>query len=659
MESQEKFRSYADVNREIQALIASKENAPQRETVNGRTESEDILTLLESLNKTYSEINAALQTENSQALKDVILKSDIKMSMVCETLLETLRKTTEEKNSLIKENQGLERSRRELESTNTSNKIYIDKLKSELDFKKINVEELNRIIADQKTRMAEFKEESARARNEVQFFKAKIDEIENLRGRANERMGVYEKELEALNTVIKDKDSRIQTLALEKRNEEEKNSNVKTRLVELESLVDALNKKLEVKDKNMALCNSELSKVLCENKKLKIEHEKYKESSGYYEGLYNSLNSQNAYLNSQLNKMLKMGEYSKDVENCVMKFKKKLKKRKKAIAKLEQENRRLKVEEARSPDDTSDSLLKKIEDLNDKNEKYKKHISELENEKKDLECRMKSIQINTAEDGFREKVKNILKKSDATKPPEHGLKEDFRSFPAEHKYPKYKYEEPVPYLSFRNYNKATGEPTNKPIETSFRHSNPVETNSRYSRPAELLPYKPVETYYKPLSDNVTVYAPAEAPKASGQDVPYLKLFNLDNDYGESTRQNNDFIGGFVDDSSVPQPKLEMNYSREEPVGNGGSVQMNNFDRRLTDKVDDNASVESVKTYHTSSTLKEMMAKTENLQKKFEDLENKLAQINEGESIDKLTDKIKTCNSYYSEWNVDSNESDCI
>ncbi|ELA42336.1 uncharacterized protein VICG_00736 [Vittaforma corneae ATCC 50505] len=322
MESQEKFRSYADVNREIQALIASKENTPQREPISKHTDDENILTLLESLNKTYSEINAALQTENSQALKDVILKSDIKMSMVCETLLETLKKTTEEKNSLIKENQGLERNKRELESTNTSNKIYIDKLKSELDFKRVNVEELNRIIMDQKNRMTEFKEESIKARNEVQFFKAKIDEIENLRARANERMGIYEKELEALNTVIKDKDDRIQTLTLEKKNEEEKNSSVKTRMAELESFVDALNKKLEIKDRNMALCNSELSKVLCENKKLKVEHEKYKESSVYYEGLYNSLNLQNAYLNSQLNKMLKMGEYSKDIEGYIMKFKK-------------------------------------------------------------------------------------------------------------------------------------------------------------------------------------------------------------------------------------------------------------------------------------------------------------------------------------------------
>ncbi|ELA42337.1 uncharacterized protein VICG_00737 [Vittaforma corneae ATCC 50505] len=187
--------------------------------------------------------------------------------------------------------------------------------------------------------------------------------------------------------------------------------------------------------------------------------------------------------------------------------------------------------------------------------------------------------------------------------------------------------------------------------------------SNYSKPVETPLYKPVETNYKPVSNYATTYTPypsAEVPKTANHDMSYLKLFNLDHDYGEDARQNNDFIGGFVDDSNVPRPKLEVNYSKEmEPAGNGGSVQMNNFDRLFMDKADDNASIESVKTYHTSSTLKEMMAKTENLQKKFEDLENKLAQINEGESIDRLTDKIKTCNSYYSEWNADSNESDYI
>jgi len=723
MESQDKFRSYADVNKEIQALIASKENTPHYEATPRRTESEDLLTLLETLNKTYSEINTALHLGDSQALKDVILKSDIKMSMVCETLLETLRKTTEEKNNLIRETQALEKSKRELETTGISNKVYIEKLRSDVDFKRINVEELNRVISDQKSRMAEFKEECVRARSEVQFFKAKIDEIENLRGRANERMGMYEKELEALNAVIKDKDSRVQMLVVEKRNEEERNAGAKSRVVELESMVEALTKKLELKEKNASLCNSELSKVLCDNKRLKVEHEKYKESSTYYEGLYNSLSSQNAYLNSQLNKMLKMEEYSKDVDGSILRFKKKLKKRKRKIKKLESENVRLRREEE-TPDDTSEFLLKKIENLNEENEKYKTQLSELEDEKRRLEGRMKTMKLGTEEVPFKERVKSLLSG-------EQGRSE-VKGY--------VRREEPSKYLSFRTYKppvrSAVG-PALGPERVArdgltrdglardgvirdglARDGLARDTLTRdgltrdglardtFTRDGltrdglirdtlardnslrdNLLRDTIARDTYQPLGigkDNTPLYAEKPPHSTAYQpgvenvqyrgepyqrppsDSTYLRLFNLENTYEDKpaaqSKPGNDFVGGFVTDSEVPKPRLEMDYDGakgNDGLINRGSVHMSNLEKLFGDKEGENASVESVKTYHTSSTLKEMMAKTENLKKKFDDLEGKLAQINEGESIDRLTDKIKACNSYYSEWNADSNESDYI
>src|SRR5690606_6713413 len=100
MNHQENSYQYNDVNKEIQQFLSSRAN--KNREITPHQEQQDILPLLESLNRTYSEINAALRTENSAALKDVILKSDVKMSLVCETLLETLRKTAEDKNNLIK-----------------------------------------------------------------------------------------------------------------------------------------------------------------------------------------------------------------------------------------------------------------------------------------------------------------------------------------------------------------------------------------------------------------------------------------------------------------------------------------------------------------------------------------------------------------------------
>lgn len=683
MDNKERFQSYGDVNREIQSLIASKEANPHKKTTNNAFETTDILTLLESLNRTYNEINAALQTENSQALKDVILKSDIKMSMVCETLLETLKKTTEEKNELIKENQQLERSRREAEAMNLSNKIMIDKLKNELEFKLLNIDELNRIVRDQKDRVTDAKEDSLRAKNEVMLYKAKMEELENLRGRANERMLVYEKELEGLNTIIKDKDARVYTLAVEKKREEEKNASVKLRIAELESLSNALNKKIEVKDKNMVLCNSELSKVLCENKRLRIEHEKFKESSVYYEGLYNNLSTQNAYLNSQLNKMLKMNDYSSDMDGFISKYKKRLKKKKKALKALESENRQLKeqLEERNGeiPDTTSDSLIKKIEDLNTKNEKYRKQINELEKERLILESKPK---VWNKDYPFKDKVKSVLNRKI----------EEPRSFPTQHDYRK------PPTVNYHPsiFDKGTNivnEPSSyrfSRMKQGYNDDNEyqsIKTNADYKNGNNRHEY--MFNAYRPdyqsdlKSPSVlagyidTRYHPThKAEEKEAQNSTYLKMFNLENDYEEKTdkKAQGEFVGGFINDSTIQPSQLDINYMVDTNVPadtkNGifsntpvaqDSVQLNGFGKKVDEELKqcEDGSVESVKTYHTSSTLKEMMARTDNLQKKFQDLEEKLAQINEGESIDKLTDKIKAYNSYYSDWNAESNESDYI
>lgn len=161
---------------------------------------------------------------------------------------------------------------------------------------------------------------------------------------------------------------------------------------------------------------------------------------------------------------------------------------------------------------------------------------------------------------------------------------------------------------------------------------------------------------------------------------YLKLFNLENNYEENDKE--DFAGGFQDSSDIPKSKLELEYDtkRDEanklfevgadnpPVHQGAACTIPTSLINANSAKDvvatqspslDDQSADSIKTYRTSSTLKEMMTRTDNLQKKFQDLEDQLANINEGESVDRLTDKIRTYNSYYSDWNPESNESDHI
>lgn len=166
----------------------------------------------------------------------------------------------------------------------------------------------------------------------------------------------------------------------------------------------------------------------------------------------------------------------------------------------------------------------------------------------------------------------------------------------------------------------------------------------------------------------TIQAKSELPG----NKTYLKLFNLENTY-EQKKPNEEFAGGFACDLDIPESQLDLEYdvrpeAKERLISHNANTQSiptapinkNSMAEHypIVLKEDEN-SVDSIKTYHTSSTLKEMMEKTEKLQQKFQMLEDQLENIKEGESIDKLTDKIKTYNSYYSDINANSSDSDVL
>lgn len=784
---------YSDVNREIQNFLSTRDQISTRELLNNNPNNSfnnlnKLISILESLSTTYNEINTALKTDNSVALKDVILKSDIKMSLVCETLLETLRKTAEDKKRLIEENEEYLKLKREVESKEFNNKLQMDKLRNEMEFKKDNLEEMNRIISDQKSKMNEFKEESNKYRNESNFYKAKIEEIENLRNRSNERMSVYERELEGLSTVIEEKEENIKKLLKDKKDEENKNSSIKMKIIEIESILENFNKKIELKDKNLSLCNSELSKVLNENKKMKADFEKYKESSVYYEGLYKSLSVQNSYLNSELNKVLKNTEYNKDIEKFKMKYKRALKKEKKKVALLtaavtkgeegvqtpnenpvkgekfgdainfkefqntstDLNSSNLNTSSSFNTTDSNDvnssdlQLIKKIEDLNLKNKKYEKNqfkekVKSILNEPKSFPVLSSNFEQKKEEEFNKKKYENYEKKYNNfdTKFDEKKYNNSDTKFAENYKINHYK--QLQNNMQNNNLNSNLHSNLNSNFYTNLHNnlnSNPISTlhtnlhnnlntnpiNTPYTNPINTLNSNPINTLYtNPI--NTLHSNPISNPNNT-----YMKLFNLENDYEESKQVKEGLAGGFIQDSDLPPVQLDMRYSNnlpnveqvkdtasqyisnnqiqrnaQQPVSrnqhlynqpianrpiankplisygnqpiynykqtqyspehpvNNDSVKLNNYELNNKDYTpfNDNESIDSIKTFHTTSTLKEMMAKTDKLVQKFSDLETKLDQFKEGETVDKLTDKIRTYNSYYSDLNLESNESDYI
>ncbi|KAI5151541.1 hypothetical protein ENBRE01_2205, partial [Enteropsectra breve] len=170
-----------------------------------------------------------------------------------------------------------------------------------------------------------------------------------------------------------------------------------------------------------------------------------------------------------------------------------------------------------------------------------------------------------------------------------------------------------------------------------------------------------------------------------QAVP-TKTFNLEHNYGDHEEV---LIGGLADnmlEANTPhEPEAKNNlyfrdsYPRVENKNEGPKLSTKKsmgesglekyFIRKQqntpvaaeveNDALKDDVSLESVKTYHTTSTLKEMIERTNKLQKKFENLEEQLAQIEDGNAEKNLENILKTYNAGFNELNIDSNDSDFI
>lgn len=712
---------YEAVNREIQDFLMKKRGTGQ-EVLAMPTETPahlpDITALLESLNRTYSQINSHLRSGDSEALKDVVLKSDIKMSLVCETLLQTLKTTTEEKNRLQMENRTLSSTNQRLEEELAQSKTRIGRLERDLSFKESNLGELHRIIKDQKDRMHEYRDEAQRARSECQQQRAKVQELEGLRARAAERFAVHETEVAAIKDVLRERDGQLAALANEKKAEEGKNSGIKQRLAEMEQIVETLNKKLQSRDVNLSLCNDELSKVLNENKMMKGDFDQYKEKSAYYEGLYNNLNKQNAYLNNQLNRMLRNGEHAGVTTIYEKKYKRKNAKKKRIIAALKAENSKLKskVKDAESVQAISDTvctegtepLIKRIDELTTANKDFRKRIAEIEMEKKEIEKKIHKLEKETAsrpkescsrvDAGPREQLgasRRFNPSSRVSQLERHTWQRPTR--PSEPFSLKTKYENPScytsrPMLADHRTVHIPSRPDSIKDKIDTRPFNDIFSSPNFISPImPELKGKPI--YPKPNLDNnydvntrddllgafpdlgpgnstllsatpIAIPAPQAGPSNVQSNLPHqadkhdpspsiyasLDIDALKGDYEE--RLNKEF-------SKLQAPiRAARKEGPAQPKASSSNKGMLPSNRKPTRSLDE-PSDDSLKTYHTTSSLKDMIARTDKLQRRFESLEEQLANIKEGNTEDKLIDKMKTYNTQYSELNIDSNDSDFI
>ena len=593
---------YKKVNDEIKDFLTNKKETTDVITNTTNINSQkDVENVLENIQTLYSEISTYLKFDNEKALKDVLLRNDIKMNLVNESLLNTLSTAIKDKNKLLEENNQLTKDKNELEQKYTKSKYYAQKLESDVEFKISNVSELNRIIQDQKQKLSEISLKIEKYKNEIKDKDRLRIEAQTKLERQIERYSAYDKEMEMLNNLAGEREEALKRMLNEKREEENKNSSIKIKIVEIERELEQTNQKLSIKDKNLTMCNEELSKLLIENKQIKIDINKYKSNANYYEKINKNLNNQNSYLNKQLNRIIESEKYLKEgidvvelYENKKRKYKKKIKQITKEIKKLSDENEELKnkIEDNAykiTAEDDTVILKNKIETLAKINKEYKDKIE--------------TMQIN---------IDNNNNYSDNNN--KHTNKQTTHNdITNKYTYKDYKYKDNIYKDKLNDRINKIKEELNKPYKIN-KQPDDIYNMSKIKSAISDYNYKSVFDRYK--HDDINKHNNKE-------EVSYYNPVELHNKYNLTNKSTNKYImGGYADESDILTDKQNINNISDIFI-----------DKETTNKIADKLSMldDSYKKIYIddlssdSTTFKNMNRRVEKLNEKLNIMEK---QINE-------------------------------
>ena len=260
------------INKEIQCFLAKTVRAPEvkeepkpaSSTVQqpGASEAKELVNTLLKLQETYARILDGMQRGDEDGIRNEILRSDIKMSLVCESLVRVLRETYVERNEFAKAAQDTEEKAESVSRQGEEMREKIAKLENEVKYAAQTSNELERFLRDQKANFDSFRHKFEAQKRELESLRLMNGEMEASRKILVEKCDVRNVEIETLRGHIDDRvrvieEMRSKTKGLEDacRTLQEKNSNLVCRN-------EALLKKLEVRTKNLEVVNSELARLL-------------------------------------------------------------------------------------------------------------------------------------------------------------------------------------------------------------------------------------------------------------------------------------------------------------------------------------------------------------------------------------------------------------
>ncbi|AFN82364.1 hypothetical protein EROM_010190 [Encephalitozoon romaleae SJ-2008] len=665
---------YDAINDEIKNFLSLTDRSPCEDALPAKDPKANeegissLITLLTSLQNVYNEINTNLVAGDNEGLKNVILNSDVKMSLVCESLMRVLKDVSQEKSELVKNEEKYKERIRKMNEEKESLEIKINKMESDLEFLNRGNQELSRIIRDQKNKIQAFKEKADLEKRNCDSFRSINGELEILRKKALEKCDVYEKEIGVLKEYMKERGGEIGRLRDEAKQGEEERERLSKKIVSLEKNNELLRKKLEMKESAIGVCNSELSKLISKEKRIENEIEKMKERASYYERLYKATNSQNEYLNRQLSKMIRdtdkieIPEYDPNAQEEMTA----ISNEKNGNGVEQNDLKRIKRYRKRIHDQKRINEKQRIEiqDLSREVERLRDEVSRLQEE------RTKAINANSKiMEELMSKVERLLEKNREYQ----GIIYELRGRDMKEDKGRVDFNE-----SFRTVNDGENDQVEK--EDFFTSKIPGR-GEELEDGNSVRPFTLRNDYGSKVNDD-SIYDDSSRIYGMGvRNIPSRLSFpKKQNEVGD---ENGEQIKLNLPDSffsSLASSKKEIGLNeeeclerKEENAREAGrdtgylddpfdSLSNKNFGKDAESRGESDVSTTSPKTVRTTSTLHEMLKRTDALQEKFDKLEDHLNAIKNSDKVDaeKVHDQIKAYkNYYYSDYLDMSNESDVI
>lgn len=515
--------------------------------------------------------------------------------------------------------------------------------KNGVKYKAVTNKELNRIIKDQSERIKNMKERYENERQTSETMKNVNEELNIVKNKYLNKIESMEKQLKLYDDYMTDKNKEILEIKKDSNGQKAFVNNLENSLKEANLRNDKLALDIEQKNDIIATLNKELSKIIRNNDSKYQDYSSWKEKADYYEKLYRSTSQQNEYLNSQLSKMI-------NIKNINI-IKKDIEFNNKPDGDI--------AEQRKMPNDIFRTPLNTAKDVN------KEQESELVSRISDLELTHKKKRRY-----FRKKLNEHLERIKSNKNLNKRLNMDIEEKNQaiqdyERKIKELRKNKEQPNLNYKEINEKLLEKVADLMENNRQKNDEIFRLKKQNIESPHKAYNFKEPRETKGNDLVKLYMENNNESFKSiierdeiRNTPLVE----NNEYDEELKQLRQYIQN--DDFT----KYLMNenkpiFKSKDPVVKKDDILINNdpsdaiFDRIETDsdisfikrdwgnyKEVENAEAN----LSTTSSLRNMLEKTDNLKKKFDDLEEKLGNFKNNKKIipDKIKEKLKTYDGYY-------------